>query len=99
MQERAERSVNIGDDSLPGPWNLVSPSAPKPGNPIKPGKLKFLAEFWHLQSKESFGQRDPDPGVELLLGDFGFILYSDVFTKVNALNPSHVPLLPRNTTA
>ena len=87
MQERAERPVNIGDDSLPGPWNLVSPSAPKPGNPIKPGKLKSSAEFWHLQSKESFGQRDPDPGVELLLGDFGFMLYSDVFTKVNALKP------------
>src|ERR1035441_3374407 len=35
----AERSVNIGDDSLPGPWNLVSPSAPNHGNPRKPGGL------------------------------------------------------------
>src|SRR5216684_2739105 len=37
--ERAERSVNIGHDSLPGLWNLVSPSAQNPGNPIKPGGL------------------------------------------------------------
>jgi hypothetical protein len=39
MQERAGRSVNIGDDSLPGLWSLVSPSAPNRGNPIKPGGL------------------------------------------------------------
>ena len=26
-----------GDDSLPGLWSLVSPSAPNRGNPIKPG--------------------------------------------------------------
>src|SRR4030095_5856197 len=39
MQERAERSVNIGDDSLPGPWNLGGPSAPNRGNPIKTGGL------------------------------------------------------------
>jgi hypothetical protein len=39
MRERAERSVNIGDDSLPGPWKLVNPSAPNRGNAIKPGGL------------------------------------------------------------
>ena len=38
-QERAERFVNIGDDSLPEPWNPVSPSAPNRENPIKPGGL------------------------------------------------------------
>jgi hypothetical protein len=31
--------VNIGDDSLAGQRNLVSPSAQNLGNPIKPGGL------------------------------------------------------------
>ena len=44
MQEQADRSVNIGDDSLPGPWNLVSPSAPNCGNPTKPGGLQIPAQ-------------------------------------------------------
>jgi hypothetical protein len=43
MQERAERSVNIGDDSLPGPWNLISPSAPKQRKSNKTGgAYRFL---------------------------------------------------------
>jgi hypothetical protein len=39
MQERAQMSVSIGDDSLPGPWDLAGPLGPNPRKPNKTGGL------------------------------------------------------------
>src|ERR1035441_5657353 len=50
-----------GDDSLPGLWSLVSPSAPNRGNPIKPGGL--------TDSRSEPGKR-PIDGKDSLLRSF-----------------------------
>jgi hypothetical protein len=56
MTERAERSMNIGDNSLPKKLNLVSPDRSKPRKPNENGvSYRFSLRAAKRKRKETEG--------------------------------------------
>ena len=60
--------MNIGDDSLPGLWSLVSPAGLNRGNPIKPGGLQIPAQSPFITQ----GIEDNVP-VEVMMAQVGHV--------------------------